>query len=235
MAGCKPEYFPVVVAAVAACCERPFNLHANTTSTNGVATFGAGQRPYAQQIEKNSKDGLMGNGNRAHATIGRAVNLVKTNSTDRRLKAWTKAPSATRESSVFCFAEDPGRRFVAVPGGNEGFSRRHQHRNGVCSQFPASGHHQGRGPFMVKLGKQRSARLPLGRGPRHVLAGGGVGSQSGQQSFAARGWDGSLLHVRGPCGHQRRVDGLRQGSWMGADRKSRDICTSGRSVRPPSG
>ncbi len=31
MAGCRPEYFPVVVSAVAACCERDFNLHASST------------------------------------------------------------------------------------------------------------------------------------------------------------------------------------------------------------
>ena len=39
MAGCRPEYFPVVVSAVAACCERSFNLHASSTSTNGVTVL----------------------------------------------------------------------------------------------------------------------------------------------------------------------------------------------------
>ena len=39
MAGCRPEYFPVVVSAVAACCERDFNLHASSTSTNGITVL----------------------------------------------------------------------------------------------------------------------------------------------------------------------------------------------------
>ena len=79
MAGCRPEYFPVVLSAVAACCERTFNLHANSTSTNGVTVLVVVSGHYAEQIGMNSSVGLMGPSNRANATIGRAVNLVKTN------------------------------------------------------------------------------------------------------------------------------------------------------------
>ena len=79
MAGCKPEYFPVVVAAVAACCERGYNFHASSTSTNGITTLVLVSGPYANEIGMNSGTVMMGNGNRANATIGRAVNLVKTN------------------------------------------------------------------------------------------------------------------------------------------------------------
>ena len=79
MAGCLPEYFPVVVSAVAACCERDFNLHASSTSTNGVTVLVLVSGGYAQEIGMNSSTVAMGPGNRANATIGRAVNLVKTN------------------------------------------------------------------------------------------------------------------------------------------------------------
>ena len=107
MAGCKPEYFPVVVAAVAACCERPFNLHANSTSTNGIATLVLVSGPYAQQIEMNSKAGLMGNGNRANTTIGRAVNLVKTNFYGSTPQGMDKSAFGQPGKISFCFAEDP--------------------------------------------------------------------------------------------------------------------------------
>ena len=50
MAGCKPEYFPVVIAAGEATCESPFNLHASTTSTNGVTIMLMVSGPYADQI-----------------------------------------------------------------------------------------------------------------------------------------------------------------------------------------
>jgi hypothetical protein len=106
MAGCRPEYFPVVVAAVAAACERPFNLHASSTSTNGVTVLVLVSGPYASEIGMNSGVELMGNGNRANATIGRAVNLVKTN-------FYGSAPGDMDNSTFghpgkfsFCFAEN---------------------------------------------------------------------------------------------------------------------------------
>ena len=79
MAGCKPEYFPVVVSAIAATCDRPFNLHASSTSTNGVTVMVLVSGPYAAEIGMNAGVELMGNGTRANATIGRAVNLFKSN------------------------------------------------------------------------------------------------------------------------------------------------------------
>lgn len=106
MAGCKPEYFPVVVAAVAAICERSFNLHASSTSTNGVTVMVLVSGPYATDIGMNSGVELMGNGNRANATIGRAVNLIKTN-------FYGSVPGDMDNSTFghpgkvsFCFAED---------------------------------------------------------------------------------------------------------------------------------
>jgi hypothetical protein len=106
MAGCKPEYFPVVVAAVAACCERPFNLHASSVSTNGATILVLVSGPYAQQIGMNSKAGLMGNGNRANATIGRAVNLVKTNFYGSSPQGMDKSTFGHPGKVSFCFAED---------------------------------------------------------------------------------------------------------------------------------
>jgi len=106
MAGCKPEYFPVVVAAVAACCERAYNFHASSTSTNGITTLVLVSGPYANEIGMNSGTVMMGNGNRANATIGRAVNLVKTN-------LYGSVPQEMDQSTLghpgkysFCFAEN---------------------------------------------------------------------------------------------------------------------------------
>ena len=106
MAGCKPEYFPVVVAAVAVCCERPFNLHASSVSTNGATILVLVSGSYAQQIGMNSKAGLMGNGNRANATIGRAVNLVKTNFYGSSPQGMDKSTFGQPGKISFCFAED---------------------------------------------------------------------------------------------------------------------------------
>ncbi len=79
MAGCRPEYFPVVLAAAEAICEDQFNLHAITASTMGAAILMVVNGPIAQQIGLNSGINLFGPGRRANATIGRALRLIAIN------------------------------------------------------------------------------------------------------------------------------------------------------------
>ena len=79
MAGCLPEHFPVVMASLSAIAERAFNLHASSTSTNGATVLTVVSGPYAAAIGMNDGVEMMGNGNRANAAIGRAVNLFKAN------------------------------------------------------------------------------------------------------------------------------------------------------------
>ena len=106
MAGCRPEYFPVVVATIAAACERPYNLHASSTSTNGVTIMALVSGPYAGEIGMNAGVELMGNGNRANATIGRAVNLVKTNFYGSVAQEMDNSTFGHPGKFSFCFAEN---------------------------------------------------------------------------------------------------------------------------------
>ena len=76
MAGCLPEYGPVVLAAVEALCKPSFNLHAITVSTAGAAVLVAVNGPAASETGLNSGVSLFGPGHRANATIGRAVRLA---------------------------------------------------------------------------------------------------------------------------------------------------------------
>ena len=86
--------------------ERAFNLHASSVSTNGGTILVLVSGPYAQEIGMNSKAGLMGNGNRANATIGRAVNLVKTNFYGSSPQGMDKSTFGQPGKISFCFAED---------------------------------------------------------------------------------------------------------------------------------
>ena len=106
MAGCLPEYFPAVVAAVSAICERSYNLHASSTSTNGITNLALVSGPYAAQIGMNDGGGLMGNGNRANATIGRAINLVKSNYYGSVAGDMDKSTFGHSGKFSFCFAEN---------------------------------------------------------------------------------------------------------------------------------
>lgn len=79
MAGCRPEYLPVVIAAVEAFAAEPFNAHgvAATTWYSGPVVVVNG--PIATRIGMNSEHNAFGPGNRANASIGRAVNLIVRN------------------------------------------------------------------------------------------------------------------------------------------------------------
>ena len=79
MAGCLPQYTPVVLAAVEAMCEEPYNLHGSATSTGGSATLLIVNGPIARELGINSGANLFGPGCRANATIGRALRLILMN------------------------------------------------------------------------------------------------------------------------------------------------------------
>lgn len=79
MAGCLPEYFPVIVATVSAICDPDFGLHGPSSSTHGPAILIIVNGPVAHAIGLNHGQNLFGSGNRANACIGRAVRLLLLN------------------------------------------------------------------------------------------------------------------------------------------------------------
>jgi hypothetical protein len=79
MAGCLPEYAPVVVAAVEAMLQPPFNLVGPSASLGGAAILVIVNGPVAEDLQINCHNNLFGPGHRANATIGRAVRLVLMN------------------------------------------------------------------------------------------------------------------------------------------------------------
>ena len=76
MAGCLPEYFPVVLAAVEAACTSTFNAHGLLATTYFSGPVLVVNGPIAQRIGMNSGVNVFGQGNRANSTIGRALQLV---------------------------------------------------------------------------------------------------------------------------------------------------------------
>ena len=76
MAGCKPEYVPIVIAAVEAVLEEGFNLNGVQTTTHACAPLIVVSGPAVKKFGFNVKEGSLGHGCRASATIGRALRLV---------------------------------------------------------------------------------------------------------------------------------------------------------------
>ncbi|SFE54351.1 hypothetical protein [Alteribacillus iranensis] len=76
MAGCLPDYFPVLVAALTAMSDEKFNLHGPTASTHGPGILVIVNGPVVEQLGLNNGQSVFGPGHRANATIGRAIRLV---------------------------------------------------------------------------------------------------------------------------------------------------------------
>ena len=79
MAGCLPEYLPVVLAIVEAMLERDFNMHVANSSTGGAAIGFVVNGPIRHKLGMNHWGNVLGPGNRANSTIGRAVRLAQIN------------------------------------------------------------------------------------------------------------------------------------------------------------
>ena len=77
MAGCRPDYFPILIAAVQAIAEPEFNLRGVQTTDENVTPLVLVNGPIARQIGMNDSFGCQGW--RSNATIGRALRLVMQN------------------------------------------------------------------------------------------------------------------------------------------------------------
>jgi hypothetical protein len=79
LAGCRPEYMPVLIAALEAMADPAFTLHGAITSTGGSATLVVVNGPIRHRLGLNAGGNVFGPGCRANATIGRAIRLITLN------------------------------------------------------------------------------------------------------------------------------------------------------------
>jgi hypothetical protein len=106
MAGCLPEYMPVVVAAIEAIGDPLWSYHGPATSTGGAAVFMLVNGPIARELEMNCGDNLFGPGWRANATIGRAVRLVMRNVVGTLPGRLDRSTLGHSGKYTFCIAEN---------------------------------------------------------------------------------------------------------------------------------
>ena len=105
MAGCRPEYVPVVVAAVKGLCHPDFAYHGPASSTGGSAMVLIVNGPIVRALGINSGNNAFGQGHRPNATIGRAVRLVMMNALNTRPGLLDRATLGNPGKYSFCFAE----------------------------------------------------------------------------------------------------------------------------------
>ncbi len=105
MAGCKPAYLPVVIAAVEAVCTDEFNMHGVLATTHFPGPVLIVNGPIRDRIGMNYRINALGQGNRANSTIGRALQLVVRNLGGGRPGEVDRAVLGQPGKLSFCFAE----------------------------------------------------------------------------------------------------------------------------------
>jgi hypothetical protein len=105
LAGCKPEYMPVVLAAVEAALLDKFCMHGLLATTWFSGPIVIVNGPIRNAIGMNSRGNALGQGNRANATIGRALQLVIRNVGGGKPQGVDRATFGTPGKYTFCFAE----------------------------------------------------------------------------------------------------------------------------------
>jgi len=106
LAGCKPEYMPVILAALEAALEPEATMHGVLCSTCFSGPIIVVNGPITREIGMNSGINCLGQGNRANATIGRALQLIIRNVGGGRPGEIDRAVLGGPGKYTFCFAED---------------------------------------------------------------------------------------------------------------------------------
>lgn len=106
MAGCKPEYLPVVITAVEAALQDEFCMHGLLATTYFSGPMIIVNGPVSRAIGMNARGNALGQGNRANATIGRALQLVIRNIGGGKPGGVDRAALGNPGKFTWCFAED---------------------------------------------------------------------------------------------------------------------------------
>jgi len=109
MAGCKPEYFPLVMLAIETLAEEQYNLYGTQATTHPCTPFLIFNGPAAQEVGLNSGHNAMGNYFRPNAAIGRAVRLALVNIGAAIPGTGDMATAGTPAKFTFCVAENEAR------------------------------------------------------------------------------------------------------------------------------
>lgn len=106
MAGCRPEHFAVVLAAVRAILDPAFNLYGIQATTNPVAPLVLVNGPIAEALGFNAGSNAFGTGWPANATVGRALRLSMSNIGDAKPDGSDRATHGFPGKFTFCAAEN---------------------------------------------------------------------------------------------------------------------------------
>jgi hypothetical protein len=153
MAGCKPEYFPIVVAAIEGWADPRWGstaFYVGNASTGGAGQMAIVNGPVRRQLGFNCGVNLFGPGYRPNATIGRTLRLVLMNALGMQPGIFDMAIQGHPGKYSYCIAEDeeaspweplsvekgfvPGTNTVTVVGARGPIPVDERHRHGDATR-----------------------------------------------------------------------------------------------------
>ncbi len=184
MAGCRPEYFPVVLAALRGVLTPEYNLHGTLATTHPCAPMVLVNGPLRERLGINCGGNCFGQGWRANATIGRALELILLNIGGAKPAVMDRSTQGSPAKYSFCFGEneeaspwepyhvrrgfDPSDSVVTVMSG-EGPHNINDHASttgdGLLTTMsasiaqPGANTIYGKGPYVVVIGPEHAATL----------------------------------------------------------------------------
>ncbi|MDG2422290.1 MAG: thioredoxin family protein [Gammaproteobacteria bacterium] len=135
LAGCKPEYFPIVLASVEAALQDRFCMHGLLCTTYFSSPVMVVNGPIIKEIGLNNGVNALGQGNRANATVGRALQLLIRNVGGGLPGGIDRAVMGNPGKYTYCFAEDESDEQWTTLAQDRGFNR----QDSVISLFAGEG------------------------------------------------------------------------------------------------
>lgn len=106
MAGCRPEYFPVVLAALEATIDEGWPANGGWQSTTGGGPIHIVNGPVRAELGFNATGNIFGPGFRPNATVGRAIRLIIMNVYGIRPHELDQSTQGTPSKYSCCIAEN---------------------------------------------------------------------------------------------------------------------------------
>ena len=106
MAGCKPAYFPAVLAALRGVLAPDYNLHGTLATTHPCAPMVMVNGPLRKALDINCGSNCFGQGWRANAAIGRALQLIILNVGGGKPGVMDRSTQGSPAKFAFCFGEN---------------------------------------------------------------------------------------------------------------------------------
>lgn len=106
MAGCRPEYFPAVLAALRSVLTPDYNLHGTLATTHPCAPMILINGPMRNEVKLNCGGNCFGQGNRANASIGRALQLILLNIGGAKPGLMDRSTQGSPAKFAYCFGEN---------------------------------------------------------------------------------------------------------------------------------